>query len=397
MYSKVQAVFYQECRLDKIERVHSILTQARLARKETGKSILLQLSDIRQLGRYPGQCGVSDYYDLRLYCDDYLSGNGREDFIGWRLENDFSLALNPRHSVLPAWDKCVFTQLADGAGLPTIPTVACLHPAQTISGIFGKHLKSRSDVQDFLSDPGNYPLFGKPAFSQQGIGAYYLAGYAADSRMVLLKSGEEINIDSFIDRLFTSIDPQYHRPESGYLFQRPLEMHQALQRLTGSDTISSLRVVCLNGHEGTFPIAAIWKIAVPPNTVDNFSRGKYGNLVADIDLQTGKIGPLIGQFWPGAQLLSIHPVSKLPVSDTVIPHWADVLSVCKEAGRIFPLMKVHHWDIAITAAGPRILELNDQGALAFLQLHGKGLLGPEVRSFVRNNTSATQFPWVARL
>lgn len=383
--------------MDRIEQVHNIFTRARLVQKETGKSLLQQLSDIRQLGRYPGQCGVSDYYELRLYCDDYLSGNGREDFIGWRLENDFSLSLNPRHAVLPAWDKHVFTQLADGAGLPTIPTVACLHPARTIPGIFGKHLKSRSDVQTFLSDPDNYPLFGKPAFSQQGIGAYYLAGYTADSRMVLLKSGEEIYIDSFIDRLFAPIDPQYHRPESGYLFQRPLEMHGALQQLTGTDTICSLRVVCLNGHDGAFPIAAIWKIAVPPNSVDNFSRGKYGNQVADVDLQTGKIGPLIGQFWPGAQLQEIHPVSKLPVSNTLLPHWADVLNVCREAGKVFPLMKIHHWDIAITPTGPRILELNDQGALAFLQLYGKGLLGPEVRSFIKSNTSSRKFPWVARL
>lgn len=380
-----------------VKQINTALHQARLARSETGKSIPRQIAEIRRLARCAGQCGASDYYELGLYNDGHLAGNRREDFVGWRGLNEFSLALNPRHSVLPAWDKFVFTQLALGSGLPAIPPVACVHPGRSIPAAFGTHLRDASEVRAFLCDRRNYPLFGKPAFSQQGIGACYLTDYVEGSGTIRLKSGEQLGVDQFVNNLFVPIDPQYHRPECGYLFQQPLEMPDTLQRLTGTDVISGLRVVCLNDPQGAFPIAAIWKVAVPPNQVDNFNMGKYGNLVASIDVQSGKLGPLIGQCWPGAQLHDVHPASNQPVAGTVLPYWADVLRICEDAGKVFPVMKIHHWDIVITSSGPRLLELNDQGALAFLQLHGKGLLTARVRSFFHQHANATRFPWVNSL
>jgi hypothetical protein len=72
--------------------------------KQTGKGIARQLREIAQLRKFGGQCGISDYYWYRLYDEGYQLGRGAPDFIGWRLQQQFSLALNPRYAVLPAWD-----------------------------------------------------------------------------------------------------------------------------------------------------------------------------------------------------------------------------------------------------------------------------------------------------
>ena len=73
-----------------------------LAREQTGKSVKMQLQEIHTLRNSGGQCGISDYYWYKLYDESYLWGGGARDFLGWRLQQQFSLALNPRNAALPA-------------------------------------------------------------------------------------------------------------------------------------------------------------------------------------------------------------------------------------------------------------------------------------------------------
>ena len=160
-----------------ISRLETYRNWARLAEQQTGKSALQQCREILALKKMGGQCGISDYYWYKLYDSDYLARPGSEDFLGWRLQAELSLALNPRHAVLPAWDKIVFTLIAGESGLPVVPIRACLHRAHQVSLTVGLHLRTKEAVADFLRDPLNYPLFGKPAFSQQGYGRAYLARY----------------------------------------------------------------------------------------------------------------------------------------------------------------------------------------------------------------------------
>ena len=136
---------------------------ATLVQQQTGKSFLNQLREIRALKHTGGQCGVTDYYWYKLYDEGYLMGRGVQDFLGWRLQEKFSFALNPRTAVLPAWDKFAFMVIASSAGLPVAPILACFHRAERVSENLGLHLRSKEAVGAFLRDPSLYPLFGKPA------------------------------------------------------------------------------------------------------------------------------------------------------------------------------------------------------------------------------------------
>ncbi|MEN6585487.1 MAG: sugar-transfer associated ATP-grasp domain-containing protein [Sulfuricella sp.] len=370
---------------------------ASLAQQQTGKSFLTQLREIRALKHTGGQCGISDYYWYKLYDDDYLMGRGAQDFLGWRLQQKFSLALNPRIAVLPAWDKSIFMVTAGSAGLPVAPVRACFHRAERISETLGLHLKSKEAAGAFLRDPSIFPLFGKPAYSQQGFGSAYLAGYDPATDSLNLLDGGSMPVDSFLKRLDETVDHRFHKPECGFLFQDSFKLAPEIHALTNWSAICGVRVICLNGADGVKPIRAIWKIAVPPNHVDNFSLGKYGNMLADVDLATGEVSRMIGGFWPKTEVLLKHPISGRSVEGFRLPGWNKVLEACRHGGAIFPLMKIQHWDFALTDQGPLILELNDMGGTEIAQVHGHGLLTEETREFLKRHANRQTHPWVNAL
>lgn len=370
---------------------------ATLAQQQTGKSFLTQFREIQALRHTGGQCGISNYYWYKLYDDDYLMGRGAQDFLGWPLRQKFSLALNPRNAVLPAWDKFVFMVIAGSAGLPVAPIRACFHRDEHVSEMLGLHLKSREAVATFLRDPSIYPLFGKPAYSQQGYGSAYLAGYDPATDSLNLLDGDSMTVDNFLQRLDKTVDYRYHKPECGYLFQNPLTPAPEIRALTNWSAICGVRVICLNGPDGVKPIRAIWRIAVPPNHLDNFSMGKYGNMMANVDLATGEVSRVIGGFWPKTGVFPNHPLTGQAFKGFRLPGWNKVLEACQLGGAVFPMMKIHHWDFALTDQGPLILELNDIGGTELPQVHGYGLLTEETREFLKRHADVQAHPWVRAL
>lgn len=380
-----------------ISRLETYQNWTRLAEQQTGKSALQQCREILALRKMSGQCGISDYYWYKLYDSDYLEGRGVEDFLGWRLQAKLSLALNPRHVVLPAWDKTVFMTMADAVGLPVVPTIASFKAASRLPAVLGRHLRDTAEVAAFLRNPGIYPLFGKPAYSQQGYGSAFLERYDQDSDSLVLLDGKSLNVEQFLDRLENPVDRRYHRPECGYLFQQPLKLAEPIERLTGWKAICGARVICLNGPGGSIPFRAIWKIAVPPNHVDNFSLGKYGNLLADIDPRTGAISRVLGGFWPETSLMGEHPNSGVSFKDFHLPDWPQVLDACKAIGELIPLMRIQHIDFAFTDQGPKILEVNDIGGTEIAQLHGHGLLAERMCEFLKEYGNRSAYPWINAL
>lgn len=378
-------------------RITEFRQWARLAQQQSSKGRLAQIKDIVALKRLPGQCGVTDYYWFRLYDDAYLLQEGRRDFLGWRLQDPFNFALNPRHAVLPAWDKLVFAEIAQAAGLPFTPIVAFFHPAKKLSVGGCRHLPTIEAVMEFLRHEADYPLYSKPAYSQQGEGALALLGYDEEDDSLLLPGERRFRLSEFVKRLGDPVDRRYHKPECGFLFQKMLRNALEIEELAGWSAICGVRLICLNGPEGVLPVAAAWKIAMPPNEVDNFHMGAYGNLVAGVDIETGYVNRVVNGLWPTAQLLERHPVTGLPFAGFRLPGWASMLEICREAGKVFPMLKVHHWDFALTDRGPVILELNDMGGTQIVQLHGRGLLHETTRRFLRQHVDVTRHPWIARL
>jgi hypothetical protein len=258
-------------------------------------------------------------------------------------------------------------------------------------------LKNKDAVAAFLRDPSIYPLFGKPAFSQQGYGTAYLISYDRNTDTLQQLNGGPIPVVDFLKRIDNTVDHRYHKPECGYLFQDPFKLAPEISALTNWSALCGVRMMCLNGPEGIVPLRSFWKIAVPPNQVDNFSMGKYGNLVANVDPATGEVSNMLGAFWPKTQTLDKHPVSGKSITGFQLPHWDKVLEACRVGGAIFPLMKIQHWDFVFTDKGPMILELNDIASTQAAQIHGHGLLTEVSRAFLKRYANVNQHSWVKAL
>ena len=61
------------------------------------------------------------------------------------------------------------------------------------------------------------------------------------------------------------------------------------------------------------------------------------------------------------------------------------------------MMRIHHWDFALTDRGRVILELNDLGSTIGSQLSGRGMLPAGIRAFMRKYAAPSAQSWVEAL
>lgn len=374
------------------------LDLAAAVRAQTGKSIAVQMREILRLRKLKQQLGVSDYYLFRLYDEQHLRDCEARDFIGWKLNEAYSAALNPRTEVLPAWDKLTFKSIADSFGLPALPIVATYRDCEYLApSVFGHHLKTKDELLVFLRDPDNYPLFCKPSFSQQGIGAYRIESYRADDDTIEHFGGEPEPAGDFAERVAGQDSRRFVKHNRGYLFQRPAAQHPEITAFTGYPVLSSVRVVCLNDGGDAFVQNALWKCALPPNHTDNFSKGKTGNLVADVDVSNGRLYDAMNALWPYGEWVTEQPSTGRKFRDFHLPDWDRIVEICMQGAKAISGMGVLHWDIAMTDSGPQIMELNDIGGIEGLQIGGRGMLAGRARQFFKDHGDRSRHPWINQL
>ncbi|MFP5407114.1 MAG: sugar-transfer associated ATP-grasp domain-containing protein, partial [Gammaproteobacteria bacterium] len=127
------------------------------------------------------------------------------------------------------------------------------------------------------------------------------------------------------------------------------------------------------------PVAAILKICAGDNETDNFHQGMNGNLVASIDLATGRLSKGVSSAsreFPLMRSYSNHPDNQHPIEGFQLPDWADLLALAERGHREFSEFWTLGWDVALTDRGPVLIEANPIWATGFLQAAaGKGMRG----------------------
>jgi hypothetical protein len=111
--------------------------------------------------------------------------------------------------------------------------------------------------------------------------------------------------------------------------------------------------------------------------VDNFSAG---GLVTKIDLETGRLSEAI-TIAPDNRVVrhTAHPDTQSAIAGVTVPHWQGVLDLVLALGGAFPYLAYVGWDIAVTEAGPVVIEGNAHPSLRFFQLYDRLLDDPRLR------------------
>jgi hypothetical protein len=379
----------------------SLLRDARLVAASHHKGLLRQAIEIMRMRRRNPGLGASDYFFFRLYDEDYLGNSRPEDFVGWREEGEVPLILNMRSGVAPAWDKLTFAIFADAYGLPVARIKALYRPGLPVStAIADVALDTRDKLAHWLRTQGQWPIFAKPAFSEQGYGCFRFTGYHVQSDALTTKRGESVAVEKFVNEIVGSAarrrELRSYKRELGYLFQEVLRPHQRIADLLGTDTISGIRIILVQDQYGLELVSAEWKMAVGDSDTDNIRDYSRGNISGQIDLASGRVRRVIDGHWPKASLVKTIPTTKRSIDDFVLPDWPEALALCRRAAPMLPMMRIQHWDVALTDRGPRLLEVNDMGSLAG-QVYGKGVLTLRVKALLQRHGNAAKHRLVKRL
>ena len=119
-------------------------------------------------------------------------------------------------------------------------------------------------------------------------------------------------------------------------------------------------------------VGAFLRVGRAGSQVDNTSRG---GLACPIDLDTGRVREAL-DLSLARNSYTVHPDSAVPIVGVTIPFWDQCKVVAGTALAAFPEIRFAGLDIAVTATGPEVIELNvepDRRGAAHLDLPHRDL------------------------
>ena len=263
------------------------------------------------------------------------------------------------------------TNASTRAGLPVPPLRATVHPSRRIPNV--PALADETDVTGFLIDPVSYPFFAKPIDGKYSLGVFRAEGYDRASGQIMMRGGGRWAIADCVRALLEQ--------PAGYLLQRALEPHPAIA-VAGGDRLWSVRLLMLLSPAGPEIAQAVVKIPTGTNVADNFWRP--GNLVAAVNLDTGVIERVVQGSGKGLAVDVDHPDTGVNLLGMAIPDWFVAVDLCTRAAVTLPGIRTQSWDVALSDAGPVLLEVNWGGDLNLAQLAwGRGVLDERYRAHLR--------------
>ena len=152
-------------------------------------------------------------------------------------------------------------------------------------------------------------------------------------------------------------DPRY----TSFVIQERLRAHSAIQGLSGTPCLQTLRIVTNVDDQGGVDIVyALLRVIGDKAVVDNYDGGQNKNLLSFVDLEKGTLEFALAAA-PGGiglQHVSHHPRTGVPFQGFRLPDWESTCALARRAALLFLPMRTLGWDIALASDGPRIVEVN---------------------------------------
>lgn len=343
--------------------------QLREASRRHGLSRARMIEEIARLATGPGYVSPSEYFYYRLF-DPAMPWKDKTRFVGMRMQPLLHAACNNIRWRVLADDKIIFHALMRAAELPVPRTLAVYHAARAVPGEAAV-LRNREELGRFLRSVET-ELFAKPLDGSHSIGSLAIEGMDRETDSLRTANVGRIRVPALLD---------YVQAQGGYLFQERLRPHPQIERLFGP-ALSTVRMLVFLGPSGPKLASAVCKIPAGGNIADNFWRG---NLLGAVHADTGVLARTVRGVGIDQARHESHPDTGRRIVGEALPAWREARTLCLEAATLFPGIRTQAWDVAITDAGPMLVELNFGGDLNLAQLAwGRGLLDDAYRDHLRS-------------
>lgn len=312
-----------------------------------GKTYQQVLMEVAKCAFGPGKLAFGDYLTFRLFDDAPLAGADKTQFVGLDASRRIWLTANFDQE----WwgimqNKLAITTLLGGYGFPVIPTQALFSESMTLHN--APVLRDAGALARYLRDASLYPLFGKPMDAIRSLGSASFQSFDGASDELVALSGVRLPVEAFAKEV-AELFP------AGYLLQKRVTPHADMRAIVG-DRLATVRVLTIRGKDGARVHRAVWKIIAGSNVADNFWRG--GNLLATLDLETGRVVRVVRGTGLAQEHVSTHPDSGAELMGFEIPRWKQICEVACEAAGVLGGIRLVGWDMAVTDSGVTIVEPN---------------------------------------
>lgn len=295
-----------------------------------------------------------------------LPAQAWKEYIQDKDANPVLLAVNKQENLAWGRDKAAFTAHCVRNGLPAIPIICVIARMDMLDLPGISRVASAEELTHALVDAPER-LFvklldgahGEDAFSVRRKGQSWSfdgqTGQAADLyRFCMQRLGER----------------------TGWLIQPAIEPHPALAQIMGG-ALGTVRAVTYLSGAGPRILLPVLRMPAGGNVTDNFSEGTAGNIVAPIDLATGILGAgrtSRSRDWPDMVSVEEHPDTGCRIEGFQLPCWPQAVDLMLRAQERTPRLRTLGWDIALTGAGPVIVESNTGYDVNLLQVaYGRGI------------------------
>jgi hypothetical protein len=359
------------------QHLSRLISTAITVRARTSKSLGRQLAEIQSLRRLG--LGAGDYYTYCLFDDNRFTPAQKREYVGDRFEWEAYRAVNDpglmARSGLAGWwggqvDKLLFDCLMKQSSVP-VPRILAIYDTSGIS--YGDIVVHRSieDLGAFVRSCGT-GFFGKPSRGDTGVGA--IAVERVEGDYLVLPNGAQVRVERWLEDI------------AGYdrvIIQELLQPHPSLRALAGK-TVATVRASVLRRPATSTVHRTILRIPVGTNMVDNFDGGRGGNMVAWVDVASGRIERVVAGTGIAQKIVDRHPDTGSAMQGAILPHWQEGIALLQRASRVLSAMPLQSWDLAMTTRGPVLIEINDVSSHDVLQAAGPpGLLDDELCTFLR--------------
>ncbi|MDE2501152.1 MAG: hypothetical protein KGL56_13275 [Alphaproteobacteria bacterium] len=366
---------FDSSRVDISKTGRSRISGAALSRVAAGgkRSYLGMLSEFARLRLGAGRLSLDEYLQLRLYDNDIYEGADKHAFIGLKAIPKIWLRANHRVDLFALANKKIVSDLFFAAhGLPVLPTAAIYR--EQVGRPCGFLLCSEGELRAFLRSGEHYPLFGKPVDGCQSIGSASIERYDAAVDGLVTTAGRLISLEDFV------LHVRAHAA-SGYQFQPRVSPHTAVRDMCG-ERLATVRLLTAVTDGKAEILRACWKIPAGPHAADNFWRP--GNLLAQLDLASGRVERVIRGTGTTYEEITHHPDTGVRITGTVVPNWHEVTRLALEGATLLEDLPLVGWDIAPVDAGAILVEPNVTPDFRLHQMADRrGMLDPAFKNFLR--------------